>query len=59
MNRISLNSICDGPVTHEITLHLSVRDHSTWFWRCVGMAFVHFRLGSHKFMDAALGSCVK
>ena len=38
---------------------LRVRDHTTWFWRCVGTAFGHFLLGSHNFMVTALGSCVK
>ena len=28
-------------------LHSRVRDHTTRFWRCVGMAFTHFLLGSH------------
>jgi hypothetical protein len=33
------------PVTYGFTLHLRVRDHNTWFWRCVGtMAFGHFLL---------------
>ena len=45
----------------HIWLHtnLRVRDHTTWFWRCVGMAFGHFLLDSHNFMVTALGSCVK
>ena len=33
--------------------------HTTWFRRCLGMAFGHFLLGSHNFMVTALGSCVK
>jgi hypothetical protein len=40
-------------------LHLGVRDHMTWFWRCVGMAFGRFLLGPHNFMVVTLGSCVK
>ena len=35
-----------------------VRDHPTWFWRCLGLAFGHFHLGSYNFMVTALGSCV-
>ena len=46
-------------VTYDFTLHLRIRDHTTWFWRCVGTAFGHFLLGSHNFMVTALGSCVK
>ena len=30
-------------------LHLRVRDHTTWFWRCVGMAFGHFLFGLSQF----------
>ena len=41
------------------TLHLRVRDRTTWFWRHVGTAFGHFLLGSYNFMVMALGSCVK
>ena len=36
-----------------------VRDHTTWIWRCVGITFGHFLLGSHNFMVTALGSYVK
>jgi hypothetical protein len=43
----------------DFTLHLKVRDHTTWFWRCVGTAFRHLLLDSHNFMVTALGSCVK
>ena len=50
---------CWGPVTYDFTLHLRARDHTTWLWRCVGMAFGDFLLGSHNFMIMALGSCVK
>jgi len=46
-------------VTYDFTLHLRIPDHPTWFWRCVGMAFGHFLLGSHDLMVMALGSCVK
>ena len=45
--------------TYGFTLHLRLCDHTTWFWRCLGMAFGHFLLGSHNFMVMALGSCVK
>ena len=48
-----------NPVTNDFTLHLRVRDHTTWFWRCLGTVFGHFLLGSHNFMVTALGSCVK
>ena len=48
-----------GPVTYDFTLYLKVRDHTTWFWRCLGMAIGHFVLGSHNFIVTALGSCVK
>ena len=24
------------PVTYDFTLHLKIRDHTTWFWGCVG-----------------------
>ena len=48
-----------GLITYDFALHLRVRDHTTWFWRCVGTAFWHVLLGSHNFMVTALGSCVK
>ena len=49
-----------SPVAYDFTQHLKVRDHTTWFWRCVGMTFGHqFLLGSHNFMVTALGSYVK
>ena len=38
---------------------LRARDHTTWFWMCVGTAIGHFLLGSHNFMLTSLGSCVK
>jgi hypothetical protein len=50
---------------HWNSMWLRARSHMTshytwgWFWRCVGMAFGHFLLGSHNFMVTALGSCVK
>ena len=47
--------LVEGPITHDFTLHLRIRDHTTWFWRCVGTAFGHFLLGSHNFMVTALG----
>ena len=35
--KIHWNSILvKGPVTYDFTVHLRVRDHTTWFWRCVG-----------------------
>ena len=48
-----------GPVTYDFTLHLRIRDHTTWVWKCFETAFGHFLLGSHNFMVTALGSCVK
>jgi hypothetical protein len=33
--------------------------HTTRLWRCLGIAFGHFLLGSHNFMVTALGSCAK
>ena len=51
--------LVEGPVTYGFTLHLRIRDHTTWIWRCVGTTFGHFLLGSHYFMVKALGSCVK
>jgi hypothetical protein len=58
--KIHWNSIqLRGPVTYDFTLHLRARDHTKWFWRCVGAAVGHFLLGSHNFMVTALGSCVK
>ena len=32
--------------SHNFTLHVRVREHTTWFWRCLGKAFGHFLLGS-------------
>ena len=60
MNKNSLiYDLVEGLATDDFTLHLRVHDHTSWFWRCVGMAFGHFLLGSHNFMVKALGSCVK
>ena len=28
--------LLEGPITYDFTLHLWIRDHTTWFWRCVG-----------------------
>jgi hypothetical protein len=39
---------------YDFTLHLRVHDQTTWFWRCVGMAFGHFLLGCHNLMVTAL-----
>ena len=44
---------------YDFTLHLRFHDHTTWFWRCVGMAFGHFPKDSHSFMVTALGSFMK
>ena len=58
--RISRNSLkqhlVEGPITYDFTLHSRVRDHTTWFWRCVGTALEHFLLHSHNFMVTTLGS---
>ena len=51
--------LVEGSVTYDFTLHLRIRDHTTWFWRCLGTAFENFLLDSHNFMVTALGSCVK
>ena len=60
MNRNSLKwHLVEGPVTYGFTLHLRIRGHTTWFWRCCGTAFGHFLLSSYNFMVTALGSCVK
>ena len=60
MNRNSLKSqLVEGPVTYGFTLHSRIRDHTTWFQRCVGTVFGHCLLGSHHFMVTAAGSCVK
>jgi hypothetical protein len=54
MSRKSLKyHLVEGPITYGFTLHLRIRDHTTWFWRCVGTAFGHFLLGSHNFMVMA------
>jgi hypothetical protein len=34
--------LVEVPVTYGFTIHLRVCDHTTWFWRCLGTAFVHF-----------------
>ena len=46
MNRHTLKKhLVEGLVTYDFTLHLRVRDRTTWFWRCVGMALGRFLLG--------------
>jgi hypothetical protein len=60
MNRNSLKwHLVDGPAAYDLTLHLRIRDHTTWFWRYLGTAFGDFLLGSHNFMITVVGSCVK
>jgi hypothetical protein len=44
---------------HRNSIRVRVRDHATWFWRCLGIAFGHTLLSSHNIMVTALGSCVK
>jgi hypothetical protein len=40
---IDWNSILvEGLITYGFTLHSRIRDHITWFWRCVGTTFGHF-----------------
>ena len=56
---ICLLHLVEGMVTYDFTLHLRVRDHPTWFWRCAGTAFGHFHSGSHNIMVTALGLRVK
>ena len=59
-NRILLEwHLIEGPATYEFIINLRVCDHTTRFWRCLGMAFGHFLLGPHNIMVTALGSCVK
>ena len=38
--------LVEGAVTYDFALHLRIRDHTTWFWRCVGTALwtLSFRL---------------
>jgi hypothetical protein len=60
MNRNSLKQqMVEGLITYGFTLYLRVRDHTTSFRRCLGMALGRFLLGSHNSMVTALGSCVK
>jgi hypothetical protein len=58
MNRNSLKwHLVERPVTYDFTLHLRVRDHTTWVWRCRGTAFGHFLWGTHNSMVTFL-ACV-
>ena len=57
-NSLKQHSV-ESPITYDFTLHLRVRDHTTWFRRCLGTAFGHFLLGPHDLMVTALGSYVK
>ena len=44
--KIHWNSIWLRARSHMAShLHLRVRDHTTWCWTCVGMAFGHFSFG--------------
>jgi hypothetical protein len=46
----SLNRhLVEGLVTYDFILHLRVRDHTTWLWRCVGTALGHFSFGLSQF----------
>ena len=31
-NSLKYNHLVEGPITYDFTLHLRVRDHTTWFW---------------------------
>jgi hypothetical protein len=58
--KIHWNSIWLRARSHMTSqLYSRLRDHTTWFWRCLGTTFGHSLLGSHNFMVTALGSCVK
>ena len=50
---IHWNSIWSRVRSYDFTLHLRVRDHTTWVWGWVGTAFGHFLSGSHNFMVTA------
>jgi hypothetical protein len=54
-------AIAVGWGSGHIWLHTTLEGlwPTTWFWRCVGMAFGLFFSGSHNFMVTALGLCVK
>jgi hypothetical protein len=57
---IHWNSIWSRARSHmNFTLRLKIHDHTTWFRRCVGMAFGRLLLGSHNLVVTALSSCVK
>ena len=50
MNRNPLKeNLVDGLVTYDFTLPLRARDHTTWFWRCVGTAFGTLSSGLSQF----------
>ena len=51
MNTNSLKyHLVEDPVTYNFTRHLRVRDHTTWFRRCLGtVAFEHFLIGLSQF----------
>ena len=53
------NIICLRAWSHMTSHRTWARDHMTWFWKCFGMSFRQFLLGSHDFNVTALGSCVK
>jgi hypothetical protein len=55
---IHWNSIWLREVTYDFTLHLRVRDHTTWFWRCVGTAFGHFSFWALTISWSRLLACV-
>jgi hypothetical protein len=50
MIRNSLKShLVEGPVTYGFTLHLRVREHTTWVWRCVGSGLWTLSFGLSQF----------
>ena len=51
---IHWNNIWLRARSHMTSQHLRAHDRTTWAWRCVGMAFGHFLLGSHNFMATTL-----
>ena len=44
--------MCENPMwikIHGNSICLRARDHSTWFWKCLGTAFGHFLFGFSQF----------
>ena len=51
--------LVESLITYDFTVHLRVHDHTTWFWKCLGMAFWTLLFSSHNSMVTALGLRVK